>query len=101
LARNGEIHWSADPDAHQLGSLADVARDSVPPYRAETPSMTADSVGPRPAARRHLTSCRTGEDYPPLLIFAQLSRRVTVRLKTSAPGFESIGSEMKYAVRSN
>lgn len=33
--------------------------------------------------------------------FAQLSRSVTVRLNTSAPGFESIGSEMKYAVRSN
>jgi hypothetical protein len=34
-------------------------------------------------------------------IFAQESRSVTVRLNTSAPGLESIGSLMKYAVRSN
>jgi hypothetical protein len=34
-------------------------------------------------------------------IFAQLSRSVTVRLKTSAPGLESTGSATKYPVRSN
>ena len=40
-------------------------------------------------------------DYPALLIFAQVSRSVTVRLNMSAPGFESMGSDMEYAVRSN
>jgi hypothetical protein len=46
-----EIHWPANPDAHQLGSLADVARDSVPTCGTGTPSVAADSVGAlRPGA---------------------------------------------------
>src|SRR5262245_46352783 len=78
------------------------ARSATSPSRKERARVIVykdDSRRPlsRPSGNRLYHAFTT--HFP--LILAQVSRSVTVRLKTSAPGLESVGSLMKYAVRSN